>query len=140
MVRSDLAGHKVARALAWLEAAERRFGQPRERFLADIDGRDLALFHLFLAIQECVDLAAHWIADDGLPPADDYASAFTVLAEQGRIDPALADGMKGAVGLRSRIAHGYAMLDYGRIHDEARAGEEAIRRFLTVLGGLSGGK
>ena len=39
----------------------------------DRPGRDLALFYLFFAIQECVDLAAHWVADEGWMTPDDAA-------------------------------------------------------------------
>jgi uncharacterized protein YutE (UPF0331/DUF86 family) len=38
---------------------------PFDAFLADPKGRDLSLFYLFLAIQGCIDLAAHWVSDEG---------------------------------------------------------------------------
>ncbi|MBI3185760.1 MAG: DUF86 domain-containing protein [Myxococcales bacterium] len=57
------------------------------------------MFYLLLAIQECIDLAAHWIADEGLPPAEDYAASFGVLAREGRIEAPLAQAMIAAAGL-----------------------------------------
>ena len=59
--------------------------------MADRTGRDLALFYLFLAIQECIDLAAHWVADGGWPPPDDAGSTFDVLADRGVIARPVAD-------------------------------------------------
>jgi uncharacterized protein YutE (UPF0331/DUF86 family) len=138
MVKRDVVQQKLARAVAWLDDAETRFGQPRDAFLADASSRDLAMFHLFLALQECIDLATHWIVDDGLPPADDYGSAFSTLAAHGRIDAELASGMRQAAGLRNLIAHGYASIDPARVYDEGREGIPGIRRFLDAVARRAG--
>jgi uncharacterized protein YutE (UPF0331/DUF86 family) len=133
MVRPDVAAKKIARATAWLEDADAILSQSRDAFMSDRQGRDLAAFYLFLAIQECIDLAAHWIADSGWTPPETASSTFDVLAERGVIDAELADGMRAAAGLRNRIAHGYALLDHGRLHDEATEGLKTIRSFLVGL-------
>src|SRR5450759_3702320 len=133
MVRRDVAGAKIARAAAWLDDAAIRFGDDVDMFANDRERRDLAIFYLFLAIQECLDLAAHWVADAGWSPADDAASVFDELADRGAIVRDLADPLRGAAGLRNRIAHGYAMLDYRRVHREAVAGLGALRAFLAAV-------
>lgn len=138
MVRRDVAGAKIARAAAWLDDAAIRLGDDVETFVADRDRRDLAIFYLFLAIQECLDLAAHWVADAGWSPTDDAASVFDELADRGAIVRDLADPLRGAAGLRNRIAHGYAMLDYRRVHREAVAGLGALRAFLTAVADAAG--
>ena len=66
----------MARAQAWLSDAESLLAAPPDEFVADRKGRDLALFYLFLAIQESIDLAAHWVADEGWAPPDDAGSTF----------------------------------------------------------------
>lgn len=133
MVKRDVVAQKIARASAWLTDAERRVLTDKEQFLSHAETRDLAMFHLFLAIQECIDLAMHWVSDDGLPPADDYGSAFDVLRENGRIAPPLAAAMRSAVGLRNLIAHGYAQIDSVRVYTEAKAGIPFIRQFLDEV-------
>jgi uncharacterized protein YutE (UPF0331/DUF86 family) len=133
LVRRDVAGSKIARAQAWLTDAETRFLESPDDFVADVERRDLALFYLFLAIQECVDLAAHWVADAGWQPADDAGSTFDVLAERAVITAPLADQLRAAVGLRNRIAHGYAQLDYRRVHREGSAGIGNLRAFLAAV-------
>jgi uncharacterized protein YutE (UPF0331/DUF86 family) len=112
MVRREVAGAKIARAEAWLAAADPALGLPVEQFVASPERRDVAIFYLFLAIQECIDLAAHWVADAGWPLADDAGSTFDVLADHGSIGSDLAAALRRGVGLRNRIAHGYALLDY----------------------------
>lgn len=133
MVRRDVAGARVARATAWLDDASRLLDQPADVFVAATKDRDLALFYVFLAIQECIDLSAHWVADAGWGAPDDAGSTFDVLAERRAIDRELADGLHLAAGLRNRIAYGYAMLEYRRVQTESQAGVPALRRFLAAV-------
>jgi len=90
MVPRNVASARVARATSCLADAARLFDQPPDNFASALPDRDLAFFYLFLGIQECIDLAAHWVADAGRAPPDDAGSTFDVLAERGVIDPALA--------------------------------------------------
>jgi len=133
MVRRDVAGATVARAETWLADAASIFGRPPDEFMADIERRDLALFYVFLAIQGCLDLAAHWVADAGWPMPDDAASTFDVLADRRVLHREEASTLRKAAGLRNRIAHGYAMLDYPRVRREALEGIPALRAFLTSV-------
>lgn len=116
-----------------MDDASRLLDQPADVFAAATTDRDLALFYVFLAIQECIDLSAHWVADAGWGAPDDAGSTFDVLADRGAIDRDLAERLRLAAGLRNRIAHGYAMLDYRRVHVESKAGIPALQRFLTAV-------
>lgn len=138
MVRQDVAGAKVARASSWLDDAAGRLGPDVETFVADRDRRDLAIFYLFLAIQECIDLAAHWVADQGWTIADDAGSTFEELADRGVLTRQHATTLRAAVGLRNRIAHGYAMLDYRRVHAEGTSGLASLRLFLRKVADAAG--
>ena len=138
MVRRDVAAQKIARAQGWLNDAEVILAQPEEVFLADVRSRDLAAFYVFLAVQECIDLAAHWVADAGWGPPDDAASTFDVLADRNAIDRSLADAMRAATGLRNRIAHGYGRLEHRRLYGECREGLRSLRQFLVAVAAASG--
>lgn len=138
MVRAEVAAARVARAQAWLAEAEGLFALPPEEFVADRRGRDLALFYLFLAVQECIDLAAHWVADEGWSPADDAGSTFDVLAGRGVIAVETAEALRAAAGLRNRIAHGYALLDARRVREEARRGLPSLRALLEAAARAAG--
>ena len=138
MVNRDIVARKVARARSWLADAAGRLDQPRDAFLANADSRDLATFHLFLAMQDVIDLAVHWVADAGWDPPDDAGGAFDVLANRGIIPLASATDLRAMVGLRNRIAHGYATLDHERLHEEANAGLAAMRAFLIAIADAAG--
>lgn len=133
VVRRDVVAAKVGRARAWLNDASTALERPPADFIADPKARDLSLFYLFLAIQECIDLAAHWVADEGWGEPDDAGSAFDVLADRGAIDRETATALRAAAGLRNRIAHGYALLDYDRVHREAGTGLPSLRVFLASI-------
>jgi uncharacterized protein YutE (UPF0331/DUF86 family) len=133
MVRRDVAGARIARATLWLDDAARLLDQPPDAFVAATKDRDLAIFYLFLAIQECIDLAAHWVADAGWGSPDDAGSTFDVLADRGAIDRDAAGALRLAAGLRNRIAHGYAMLDYRRVQAEGVNGIPGLRAFLMAV-------
>lgn len=133
MVKPDVVGKKLARATVWLDDAEGILSRPAEEFFADVERRDVASFYLFLAIQECIDLAVHWVADSGWQVPDDAASTFLVLADRQAIDRDLAEELRGAVGLRNLIAHGYALVDHARIRSEYKEGIASLRRFLDAV-------
>ena len=138
MVRPDVARRKVARALGRLEQAEGLVRRPLAAFVDDVQGRDLASFYLLLAVQEVIDLAAHWVADAGWTLPSDASSTFDLLAERGEIDRGLAIGLRGAAGLRNRIAHGYAEIDPARLHTEFVEGAGALRAFLQAVASKAG--
>ena len=70
--------------------------------------------------------------------AADAGSTFDVLADRGAIERVLADQLREGVGLRNRITHGYALLDYTRVQSEAMRGIPAMRTFLGAVGREAG--
>ena len=138
MAKLDLVAQKIASARARLKAADELFSRPVEEFLGNERERDLATFYLFLAIQECIDIAAHWVADAGWGAPEDAGGAFEILTDKGVIDPELARGLRGATGLRNRIAHGYMSIEPERMHAEYRKGTEVMRKFLAATAAAVG--
>jgi uncharacterized protein YutE (UPF0331/DUF86 family) len=138
VVKPDVVGKKLSRATRWLDRAEEKLSRPPAEFLSDDDSQDLASFHLFLAIQECIDLAAHWVADAGWGSPDESGGMFSLLRDRGVIDTDLATKLRQAVGLRNRIAHGYSTVDHEQIQNEYREGVMALRRFLGLVADEAG--
>lgn len=132
MVDHDLLLQKLATARKRLRSADEIFAKPSDEFLEEEKERDLATFYLFLAVQSCIDIAAHWVASSDWGPAEEASSTFEILREKGRISEPLAEGMRSAVGLRNRIAHGYTKIDPRRLHSEYRRGTRALRDFLAA--------
>lgn len=138
MVKPEIVRRKISEAAARLDKAEGLLSQPPEEFLANDEQQDLASFYLLLAIQECIDLAAHWISDEGWDPPAKASALFNVLADRKAIDRSLAVGLHQAVSLRNRIAHGYSSVDHERIQAEYQTGVADLRRFLAIVATKAG--
>ena len=109
-----------------------------EAFVADRSAREIVTLNLFVALQECLSLASHWLADEGWEVPGTYAEVFRVLAERNVLDHDLAARMAEAAGLRNLIAHRYGVLDWTRIHDIASHHVEDLLRFCDVLADAAG--
>lgn len=138
MVNVDVVQRKIGRASVWLDEAEAILARLEQEFLKETKEQDLASFYLFLAIQEIIDLASHWVAEENWGPPDDAASTFVILAGRRAIDLDLAEDMRGAVGLRNLIAHGYSLVDHSRIQREYKKGVASLRRFLAAVAEKAG--
>ena len=53
-----------------------------EELRDDRTAREVVTLNLFVAIQESLDLAAHWLADAGLSVPGTYGEVFLALAER----------------------------------------------------------
>ena len=78
--------------------------------------------YLHLAVEAAIDLANHWIADQGLRTPDSNWDSFTVLEEAGEIEATLAERMRGWAEFRNVLVHDYIGIDhriaYAAIPDE----------------------
>ena len=66
---------------------------------------------LQIAIEACVDVAAHVIADRGLRVPSTYGETFEVLGESGLLDAGLRIVMVQMTGFRNIIVHEYTRID-----------------------------
>lgn len=91
-----------------------------EQFLAHRTEAEALILNLFLALQECSDLALHLVAELGLGVPGEPRAAFEVLDRNHVLPAALANALSAAVGLRNRIAHEYGGLDLHKVYVAAR--------------------
>ncbi len=80
------------------------------------DLQDIVVLNLSRAIQLCVDLALHVLADSGLPPPDTMGQAFEQLASTHKLDTSLAMRLRKAVGFRNLAVHSYSSIDWAIVH------------------------
>jgi uncharacterized protein YutE (UPF0331/DUF86 family) len=80
-------------------------------YLQDARTRRAAERELQLALQICIDVGAHLVAELGLGHPGTYGDVFRSLAEADVLDPELAARLVAAAGLRNLLVHGYADLD-----------------------------
>ncbi len=78
----------------------------------NIDLQDIISINLERAVQVCVDLAAHLIAERDSDAPATMTECFEKLHELKIIDSELAKRLKKAVGFRNLVVHAYEKIDW----------------------------
>jgi uncharacterized protein YutE (UPF0331/DUF86 family) len=107
---------------------------------SDRDALEIVSFNLMLAVQSCVDVASHIVADEGWTPAGTLADAFARLAAHGVISEPVRRALARAVGLRNVVAHGYAGSDPAIVHVASTAGLRDLEAFSAEVAAWLNGR
>jgi uncharacterized protein YutE (UPF0331/DUF86 family) len=89
----------------------------RETYSKSFESRLAAQHAIQLAIQICVDIGAHLIAELGMRMPDDYRGIFDALRESADLDAELAARLSNAAGMRNVLVHAYLEVDDDRVWD-----------------------
>jgi uncharacterized protein YutE (UPF0331/DUF86 family) len=106
-----------------------------DAFAVDRTAREVVTLNLFVAIQACLDLASHWLADAGWEMPGTYADVFAALARHGVIPRGLATRLAAAAAFRNLVAHQYGVLDWRRVYALASSGLGDLEAFCAALAG-----
>jgi uncharacterized protein YutE (UPF0331/DUF86 family) len=109
-----------------------------ETFASDRTTREVVILNLFVALQGCMSLAAHWLADEGADVPQTYGDMFRRLGERGVIPGGLAARLAAASGLRNLVAHQYGILDSRRVFALASERLDDLLAFCAELAGRAG--
>jgi uncharacterized protein YutE (UPF0331/DUF86 family) len=104
-----------------------------ETFRADRTSREVVVLNVFVALQETVSLAAHWLADSGMSVPGSYREIFLELADRKRIPLALAQRLAAAASFRNLVAHRYAALDPARVYAIASNELRDLLEFCAIV-------
>lgn len=88
-----------------------------ELLLADADLQDIISLNLTRAVQLCVDIGTHMIAESDVYAPSTMAGVFDTLAEMGVLSPDTAVNLKKAVGFRNITIHNYKSVDWRMVFD-----------------------
>jgi uncharacterized protein YutE (UPF0331/DUF86 family) len=84
-----------------------------------------------LAIEACIDVATHVIAEEGWTPPASGRDAFVVLAAHGRLSLDLSRRLGQAVGMRNILVHDYVAVDLIRLAGVAQRDVADLREFAV---------
>lgn len=140
MVDKAILGKKVAAIRDAVARIREVLPATASEFAADRTAREIVTLNLFVALQETVSLAAHWIADEGWDVPSSYGDLFMSLAGHGVLDAALAQRLASAAGLRNLVAHQYGVLDASRVYAIASADLEDLLSFCARLAEIAQAK
>ncbi len=137
MVDREVFERRLSRLETLIRDLRELAGRPDDVFLSDRGLQAQAERWTHLAVECCLDLANHLIADRGWPTPDTYRDGFRTLQLQGVIDEDLAMSMAGWAGLRNLLVHLYLDVDHallfeilGRDLDQLEAFAKAAQQEL----------
>ncbi len=133
MVDKDLLFAKISSVKKHLNRVKKQAGITLNEFLNDVDAQDIILFNLQLAIQNCIDIAAHIISEEVMEVAGSTSEMFYYLEENSVIKQQLTEKMIKAVGLRNLIVHEYGNLDMKIVYEASRHDIKDLNDFLKAV-------
>jgi uncharacterized protein YutE (UPF0331/DUF86 family) len=102
-------------------------------FLKDIDIQESILFNIQMAVQNCIDIAAHIVSDEGFGVPGSTNEMFYLLEENGYLDNEITEKMVKAVGLRNLVVHEYSKIDLDRIFEVAQKDITDLKEYLKSI-------
>lgn len=122
-----------------LDTIERRLGRleeaadtPLERYVDDRDLQDIVERNFELAIQACIDLGLHLLADEPTAPPETNREVFRGLRRLDLLEPEAARRLEEMAGFRNVLAHDYADVAPELVHEKLERLED-IRGFVEAL-------
>jgi len=133
MIDENLVLAKASRVEDHLRRIQEKRSVTSDEFLADLDRQESILFNLQMAIQNCIDIAAHIISDEELGVAGSTNEMFYMLQENGYLAPELAEKMIAAVGFRNLIVHEYGNVDLKKVYQIAHQDFGDLKAYLRAV-------
>ena len=112
MVDSAVADRLLGLLAGYVNDLRTLEGLPFPQYREDVRTQRFAERTLHLAIEACLDLGNHIIADEGFREPADNRSVFKVLGEQGILDPDLQERLMDMASFRNLIVHSYGTIDH----------------------------
>jgi len=91
------------------------------------------LFNLQMAVQNCIDVAAHIISEEGFGVPGSTNEMFYLLEENGYLDSELTEKMVKAVGFRNLIVHEYGKIELKQVFEVAQQDIKDLDEYLISI-------
>lgn len=132
MVDNDLILAKASSVKRHLRRIEEKRNIDLNIFLKDIDRQESILFNLQMAIQNCIDIAAHIISDEGFGVPGSTNEMFYLLEENDFMGRDITEKMVKAVGFRNLIVHEYEKI-VGQVFEIALKDIKDLNEYLKSI-------
>jgi uncharacterized protein YutE (UPF0331/DUF86 family) len=133
MVNKSVVYKKISHVRHNLSRLREKNGISLENLKTDLDAQDIILHNLQLAIQGCIDIGAHILADEGWGVAGSVNETFYILQDMNVIPPELAEKMVAMVGFRNILVHEYETINFEIVHNIIANRLTDIEKFLLAV-------
>jgi len=97
------------------------------------DTQDLLSFRIQQAIENCIGIASHIIANESLGTINNAKSSFELLSKNNIISQEVAGKLGQAVGMRNVIVHQYDEVDLEKLFQVYKTDKQDIKDFLNQI-------
>jgi uncharacterized protein YutE (UPF0331/DUF86 family) len=133
VIDKDLVLTKAGNVKKHLRRVEKKAKTDLKTFLKDLDRQEIIAFNLEVAVQNCIDIAAHIIGAEGLGVPGSTAEMFYLLEENDYLSSEITEKMIKAVGLRNLIAHEYGRIDLEQIYKISQNDYKDLNTYLVAI-------
>ncbi len=133
MVDDNLIIAKASSVKRHLKRVEEKRNINLPSFLQDIDCQESILFNLQMAIQNCIDIAAHIISEEGWGVPGSTNEMFYLLEENGYITVDITEKMVKSVGFRNLIVHEYSKVELKQVFEVAQHDIEDLNDYIVSI-------
>ena len=133
MADSDLILAKAGSVRSHLKRVSEKRDVNLDGFLKDIDRQESILFNIQMAIQNCIDIAAHIISENGLGVPGSTTEMFYLLEKHGYLNHDLTGKMVKAVGFINLIVHEYRKLKLEQVYEIAQNDINDLNEYLKAI-------
>jgi uncharacterized protein YutE (UPF0331/DUF86 family) len=133
LVDNDLILAKASSVKRHLRRIEQKRNIDLSIFLKDIDRQESILFNLQMAIQKCIDIAAHIISDEGFGVPGSTNEMFYLLEENGYLNHDITEKMVKSVSFRNLIVHEYDKIELGQVFEIAKNDTKDLNEYLKSI-------
>ena len=116
-----------------LQLIEEIRSQGFDSFSSNFKDIQAAKHSLQEAIEACLDIGSHIIAERGFRRADEYKDIYNVLEEEGIIDPSLSAKLQEMAQFRNLLVHRYGKIDTKRIFIIMSEDLNDIKQFIKKI-------
>lgn len=133
MVNPEILASRLARLREYLGYLRILRRYSADRFSKDHMIRASAERYLHLAIECCLDIGNHLIADRQLRKPEDYREIFLILGEGKFIPPAFAKRIAPMGGFRNILVHDYLRVDPRKVYEVLQKRLSDFDRFAGYM-------
>jgi len=130
-MKSDIILNKVAIIERCIKRIDEEYeGNPEN--LTNITKQDSIILNIQRAVEACIDLAMHIVAEKALGIPQNSRDAFELLYDNGYITDDLSSRLKAMVGFRNIAVHDYQTINLSIVEKVIKVHLNEIKEFAAL--------
>lgn len=133
MIDKELIMAKASSVRKYLNRIKEKRDIDLKTFLNDVDRQESILFNIQMAVQNCIDIAAHIISEEGFGVPGSTSEMFYLLEDNGYLDGDTTEKMIKAVGFRNLMVHEYGKIELDQVFEIARKDIRDLHDYIKAI-------